>query len=86
MPITRTTLREVGQEHACALGVFGEAVAEFLGEEGFFAAGLSVKGKPGNGYRQQSAHFAHGDRSAQQRKQDSRVDRMSFLSAGSTIT
>jgi hypothetical protein len=68
------------------LGVFGKTVAEFLGEEAFFAAGLGVKGKPGDGYGQQAADFAHGDRRAQQRQQNSRVDRMSFLSAGSTIT
>ena len=86
LTLCNTSLREARQEHACALGVFGEAVAEFLGEEGFFAAGLSVKGKPGDGYGQQAADFAAGDRGAQQRQQNSRVDRMNFLSAGSTIT
>jgi hypothetical protein len=38
--------------------VFGKTVAEFLGEEAFFAAGLGVKGKPGDGYGQQAADFA----------------------------
>src|SRR5713226_6468500 len=69
-------LREAGQEHACALAVFREARAEFLGEEGFFAAGLGVKGKPGDGYGEQAAHFAQGDRRTEEREQNSRVDRM----------
>src|SRR5216683_6149487 len=69
-------LREAGQEHACALAVFREARAEFLGEEGFFAAGLGVKGKPGDGYGEQAAHFAHGERGAQEREQNSRINRM----------
>ena len=62
--VTATALREAGQEHACTLGVFREAGAEFLGEEGFFAAGFGVKRKPGDGYGQQSAYFTHGDRAA----------------------
>ena len=86
LTLCNASLREARQEHPCALGVFREAVAEFLGEEAFFAAGLRVKGKPGDGYGEQTADFAHGDRRAQQRKQNSRVGRMSFLSAGSTIT
>src|ERR1700693_5462639 len=47
---TTTVLRETGQEHAGALGVFGEAGAELLGEERFLPAGLGVKGKPGDGH------------------------------------
>jgi hypothetical protein len=61
---TTTVLREAGQEHAGVTAVLSKTVAEFLGEEGFLAAGLGVKGKPGDGHGQQSACFTHGDRAA----------------------
>src|ERR1700726_5274110 len=69
-------LTEAWEEHTGVLGVFREARAEFLGEEGFFAARLGIKGQPDDGYRQQAAHFAHGDRRAQEREQNSCVDGM----------
>src|SRR5258708_29504311 len=67
-------LREAGQEHACTLGMFGEAGSKLLGEEGFFAAGFGVKGKPGHGYGGQSADLAHRNPRAHERQPKFRVE------------
>src|SRR5216683_1546023 len=79
---TATALREAGQEHACVAAMLSKTVAEFLGEEKLLAARLSVKGKPGHGHGQQAPHFAHGDCSAQEREQNSCVDRMTNAAVG----
>src|ERR1700731_943577 len=81
---TRTTecrviapLRDFRQEHSRVLGVLVEIGAKFLRQERFLAAGFDVERKPDDDEADQTAHFTQGYHVAEEREQDSGVDRMS---------
>src|SRR5690348_16875434 len=64
------------QKHSGVLFVLGETGTEFLGEEGFLAAGFDVEREPSDDHGKQGAHFTEVDGSPEECEQDSRVDRM----------
>src|SRR4029077_5101484 len=70
-----STANDLRQEHPGLLRMRFKLFAEFLREKGFFAARLYVKGQPRNGHREQSAHFAHGNRRPKQTEQNPRINR-----------
>lgn len=56
--------------------VLSETGTEFLVEEGFLAASLHIKGKPGDNHGEQRPDFAEIDGGSEKRKQNARIDGM----------